>query len=412
MAHSKGDDDRNQSEVEEYWKRDDLAKFLATNQDVAVRLGREIEARIDRAVALAQEAPYAGPVEPAPPLPDHRWQPTVLPSEERVVQRINFALGQALAGDERVILIGEDLEAPYGGAFKATKDLSERHPRRVLNAPISESAIVGVGSGLALGGRRPVCEIMFGDFLGLAFDQIVNSAAKFQYMYNDQVSTPVVIRTPMGGKRGYGPTHSQSLEKHFLGIPGTQVIAVHHRFDPARVYENLFATIDRPTIVVENKLLYGKRLTDAVPQGFHLEHTEGPFPTTRLRPDARPDLTILCYGGMLSDVEEVLDALFEDHDLVAEVVVPTRLYPLELGPILESVAKSGRLLTVEEGLDFCAFGAEVVAQIGEQRPGILHALRRLAAPHHPIPSAGPLEKALLPGPALILDAALALVRDD
>jgi 2-oxoisovalerate dehydrogenase E1 component len=253
---------------------------------------------------------------------------------------------------------------------------------------------------------------MFGDFLGLAFDQIVNSAAKFQYMYNDQVSTPVIIRTPMGGKRGYGPTHSQSLEKHFLGIPGTQVLALHHRYDPALVYANLFATIDRPTIVIENKLLYGKRLSAAVPEGFHLENTDGVFPTTRLRPEARPDLSILCYGGMLSEVEEVLDVLFEEHDIVAEVIVPTRLYPLELDPILESVTRSGRLLTVEEGLDFCAFGAEVVAQISERRPGILRSLKRLAAPHHAIPSAGPLEKALLPGPAHILAAALALMNDE
>lgn len=412
MAHSKGDDDRNESEVEEYWKRDDLAKFLSSNRDIAARLEREIDARIDRAVALADEAPYARPVEPAPAAPVHEWQPTVIDSSDRVVQRINHALEQALAGDDRVILIGEDLEAPYGGAFKATRNLSERHPGRVVNTPISESAIVGVGNGLALGGRRPVCEIMFGDFLGLAFDQIVNSAAKFQYMYNDQVSTPVIVRTPMGGKRGYGPTHSQSLEKHFLGIPGTQVIALHHRYDPAVVYASLFATIDRPTIVVENKLLYGKRLSDAVPEGFHLENTEGPFPTTRIRPDARPDLTILCYGGMLSDVEEVVDALFEEHDVIAEVIVPTRLYPLDLGPVLESVAKSGRLLTVEEGIDFCAFGAEVAAQIGERRPGAIRSLKRLAAPHHPIPSAGPLEKELLPGAAHVLDAALALVDDE
>jgi 2-oxoisovalerate dehydrogenase E1 component len=131
-----------------------------------------------------------------------------------------------------------------------------------------------------------------------------------------------------------------------------------------------------------------------------------------VRPDARPDLTILCYGGMLTDAEEVLDVLFEDHDILAEIIVPTRLYPLVLAPILESVARSGRLLTVEEGIDFCAFGAEVIAQIGERRPRAMTAFRRVAAPHHAIPSAGPLEKELLPGVRHILEAAVALSRDE
>src|SRR3954469_17211299 len=118
----------------------------------------------------------------------------------------------------------------------------------------------------------------------------------------------------MGGKRGYGPTHSQSLEKHFLGLPGTRMLALHHRYDPGALYDALFETIDRPTIVVENKLLYGLRAGDAAPEGFALEHTDGPFPTTRIRPEAEPDATILCYGGMLADVEAALDPLFDERE--------------------------------------------------------------------------------------------------
>ena len=106
--------------------------------------------------------------------------------------------------------------------------------------------IPGNGIGLALAGMRPVCEIMFGDFLTLAADQIVNHASKFKWMYNDQVTVPTIIRTPMGGRRGYGATHSQCLEKHFLGVPGTVVLALHHRFDPHRLYESLFAGLDCP----------------------------------------------------------------------------------------------------------------------------------------------------------------------
>src|SRR6185503_19501011 len=117
----------------------------------------------------------------------------------------------------------------------------------------------------------PVVEVMFGDFLTLATDQWVNHAAKFAAMYGRTPHLPLVVRTPMGGKRGYGPTHSQSLEKHFLGLPGTRMLALHHRDDPGALYDTLFATIDRPTIVIENKLLYGLRVGATVPDGFALE---------------------------------------------------------------------------------------------------------------------------------------------
>ena len=267
--------------------------------------------------------------------------PTRIDSPERVVTAIHDALRRNMSRDERIVLIGEDIEGPYGGAFKVTKDLSREFPGRVRNTPISEAAIVGLGNGLALGGLVPVCEIMFGDFLTLAADQIINHASKFRYMYNDQVDLRLVVRTPMGGKRGYGPTHSQSLEKHFLGLPGTRMLALHHRYDPGPVYDALFATIDRPTIVIENKLLYGLRIGDSAPEGYVLEHTDEPFPTTRLRPEGEPDATILCYGGMLADVEKALDPLFDEHEIACEVICPTQLYPLDLRPIVESVRPDG-----------------------------------------------------------------------
>ena len=307
-------------------------------------------------------------------------------------------------------LLGEDIAGPYGGAFKVTKSLSHEFSSRVYNAPISEAALVGIGNGLALQGWLPVCEIMFGDFLALAFDQLLNHASKFRYMYNEQVRVPLIVRTPMGGKRGYGPTHSQSLEKHFMGLPGTMMLALHARYDPGQIYDELFTTIDRPTIVIENKLLYGVRMTDEVPAGFVFEHTTERFPTTRMRPEGSPDITILCYGGMLLEVERAVDRLFDEHDLICEVICPTQLYPLNPWPIVESVQKSGRLLVVEEGLSFAAFGAEVIAQIAESAPGVLRQVCRVAPPRHPIPSCGPLEKIHLPGTHHVIKAVVELVR--
>ena len=137
-----------------------------------------------------------------------------------VLESINQGLHGMMAADARVIVLGEDILDPYGGAFKVTKGLSSAYPDRVLTTPISEAAIVGLASGLALRGLRPVAEIMFGDFLFLAGDQLTNHAAKFQWMFNDQVRVPMVVRAPMGARRGYGPTHSQSIEKHVMGVPG------------------------------------------------------------------------------------------------------------------------------------------------------------------------------------------------
>jgi pyruvate/2-oxoglutarate/acetoin dehydrogenase E1 component len=133
----------------------------------------------------------------------------------RVVESINRALHELMAADPRLVVLGEDITDPYGGAFKVTRGLSSAYRDRVWTTPISEGGIVGMAAGMALKGRPTIVELMFGDFIALAADQIINHATKFRWMYNDQVEVPMIIRAPMGGRRGYGPTHSQSLEKHF-----------------------------------------------------------------------------------------------------------------------------------------------------------------------------------------------------
>jgi 2-oxoisovalerate dehydrogenase E1 component len=397
MAHSKGDDNRPESERQHYWAIDPLTRFAAEHPEEAA----EMRSTADREVRLAINAALAAPfteVSPdqAPPLTSPVWARTEIEGQERVASRIYSALREKLESDQRAFLLGEDIEWPYGGAFKVTRDLSRLFPGRVRNTPISEAAIVGMATGLALAGLRPVCEIMFGDFLALAADQIINHAAKFHWMYDGKVSAPVVIRTPMGGRRGYGPTHSQSIEKHFLGIPGTRVLAVHHRYDPCLLYRRLFATIDRPTLVIENKVLYGETVSARTAAGFWCEHTSDDFPTTRIRSGEKPDITIVCYGGLLSEAERALDRLFEERDIVAEIICPTQIYPLCIDPILQSVRASQRLLVVEEGQLFCGFGAELLASVHQACAGISLVMRRLGAKRHPIPSSRPAEAASLP----------------
>lgn len=399
MAHSKGDDSRDEQEVAGYWARDPISIFVQQYPEEAESMQAEVKQRIDAAVSRADAAAFPSlseKDEDATVFAPCKWLPAELDSDERLVTLLYSSFQRNMKREERLVMMGEDIEGPYGGAFKVTKTLSQEFPGRVRNTPISEAALVGIGNGLAMGGMIPVVEIMFGDFLALAADQIINHAAKFRFMYNDQITVPLVIRTPMGGKRGYGPTHSQSLEKHFLGLPGTTLLALHSRIDPGKIYDELFATVDQPTIVIENKLLYGTRLREKVPEGFVIEHSDERFPTTRLRPEAVPDLTILCYGGILPDAEQAAEQLFEDHEIVCEVVCPVQLYPFNLWPVLQSINKSGRLLAVEEGLSFAALSAEVIAQLCEQAPNSLQRVRRLASRRHPIPASRLLENQTLP----------------
>ena len=413
MAHSKGDDDRPKDELARYWAQDPITRFTEQFPEEAAKLKAEAEAAINRAVELATPAPYAeNGVDEALDLSPPIWKKTSIEGKERVVTRIYQALKQHMEDDKRGFILGEDIEGPYGGAFKVTKDLSLTFPGRVRNTPISEAAIVGIGNGLALAGMHPVCEIMFGDFLTLAADQIINHASKFKWMYNDQVTVPTIIRTPMGGRRGYGATHSQCLEKHFLGLPGTRVLALHPRFDPHLVYDRLFATIDRPTIVIENKTMYGEWVSHQTIAGFWAEHTDENFPTTRIRSQAIPDVTLVCYGGTLHETEKAADKLFDEHEVIAEIVCPIQIYPLNYRPIVDSVKRSGRLLVVEEGQAFCGFGAEVVSAVHQALQGMPLTARRIGAKPHPLASSKAAELDSLPGADTIVAGVVEMMRQN
>jgi 2-oxoisovalerate dehydrogenase E1 component len=411
MAHSKGDDTRPADVVAGYRARDPLHQLLTeTEAPVWIRdTMAAAEARVARAVARATASDFGTPPGPGDPPAPVRWG---VPTFEtgKVISGIRDALAEALTQDDRVILIGEDIESPYGGAFKATAGLSAAFPGRVRNTPISEAAITGLANGLALAGYQPVVEIMFGDFCTLAFDQWVNHAAKFAAMYNGQVQVPVIIRTPMGGRRGYGPTHSQSLEKHFLGVPGTQVLCLHHRYDPRALYRSLFATIDRPTLVVENKTLYTANVAVTPPPGYDFHVSDDRFPMARLTPRTGADVTMVAVGGAAWECELALAVLFGRHEIAAELFLPTRLYPFDLSHMQESLRTTRRLVVVEEGQGFASFSSEVLAQAMEDPtlPGL--AAARVVAWPGAIPAARPLEDACLPGVDAIVAAVVELCR--
>lgn len=324
----------------------------------------------------------------------------------RYVESINHALDGLFAERRDVYLIGEDLLDPYGGAFKAAKGLSTRYPDRVLTTPISEAGLTGVAVGMAMRGFRPIVEIMFGDFLMLCADQIVNHATKFSYMYNEQVQVPLTIRTPMGGYRGYGPTHSQTLEAMFLGIPRLTILAPSHYHDPGRLLARSVAGCTDPVLFIENKLLYPKQLIEADGNGRcgHFHHREiggddGGFPTTilSLAPDNAPDVTLIAYGGMAEmAAEAAYQALMRD-ELVVEVVLPSRISPLPIDDIAGSVRRSGRAVILEEGVCTGGWGAEVGCRLHATLGREMQlAFTRVGAESVPIPSARSLERQVLP----------------
>jgi pyruvate/2-oxoglutarate/acetoin dehydrogenase E1 component len=309
----------------------------------------------------------------------------------RVQESLNAALHDIMRADPDLILLGEDILDPYGGAFKITKGLSSRFPDRVWTMPISEAGIVGLATGLALKGKPAVAELMFGDFLLLAADQLINHAAKFRWMYNDQVEVPIVVRTPMGGRRGYGPTHSQSLEKHFCGVPGLTVAAVHPYADPGALLRRAVASRS-PWLIIENKVMYARPVLG---------------PEALPRPD-HPDVAIIAYGGCLEFAVAAANRLTRDDEIVTSVVAVEQLSPFPLEEVARAVRGCARALAVEEGSPGWGFAGECArALIGQVRH-----FASLAGPEHPIPSSREWEDDVLPGEAAIRAACLTLYERD
>jgi pyruvate/2-oxoglutarate/acetoin dehydrogenase E1 component len=335
-----------------------------------------------------------------------------------VLESLNRGLKTAMDSDERVYVLGEDVPDPYGGAFKVTKGLSTDYPDRVITTPVSEAGIVGLATGMALKGLRPVVEIMFGDFVTLIADQVINGLSKFSWMYGGALDIPIVIRTPMGGRRGYGPTHSQTLEKLFLGVPGLRVLAPSRFTDPGGLIFNAIQD-PGPVLFVENKLQYQRRVDD--PALSALERRAQPQDgyatavTVSVSGAPKPLLTIAAYGDMADRAAEALVRLAYEQEVFGELVVLEQLDPLGPGrelptALADSLRHTRRLLTVEEGTHTHGWGAEVIARASESTTDRV-AFGRVASLDLPIPAARTLEESVLPDVDAIVVAAQKLLGD-
>lgn len=318
---------------------------------------------------------------------------------ERVIENLNRGLRAVLAADPDVFLLGEDVCDPYGGAFKASRGLSTSFPDRVLNTPIAENAIVGVAAGLALAGHKPIAEMMFGDFITLGFDQIVNFATKSATMYGRPVPMNMVVRCPVGGGRSYGPTHSQNLQKHFLGVPGLRLFELTPFHDSGELLGHMLS-LGTPSILFEDKVLYSQPMQQggAIDDLFTYEKFGPGGAFVRVAPDGFDtcDVLMIAPGGMLARCLSAAKTLLIEDEIIAQIVVPVQLYPFDPAPVEALAAASGLVLVAEEGTAGGTWGGEVASQLYARLWGALrHRVVQISSRDSIIPCAPHLERQVL-----------------
>jgi len=312
---------------------------------------------------------------------------------------IRAAQAKALSDDPRVFLYGQDI-GNFGGAFKATKNLAQEFPGRVLDAPLSEDAIIGMAVGAAIEGMRPIVEMQFADFSTCGFNQIVNQAGTL--FYRTGVHCPIVVRLPSGGTSGGGPFHSQSMEALYAHYPGLIVMTPGTVEDAYSMLLDAVA-LDDPVIFCEHKFLYNHLKAEKLPE------IAMPIGQARLARMGR-DATIVTYGAMLHESLAAADILAKDGYEI-EIVDLRTVKPLDTDTILASVARTGRLLCVSEAWPWGGVAAEVIARVTTEGFGLLDvAPQRLNAKDTPVPYHPDLWSSHRPTAATVADAARNLLE--
>jgi pyruvate/2-oxoglutarate/acetoin dehydrogenase E1 component len=328
-------------------------------------------------------------------------------------EAINQALHLEMERDPRVIVLGEDVSGGAGGTsgereaaggiFGVTKGLLPRFGEaRVIDTPISESAIVGAAAGAALAGLRPVAELMFADFVGVCFDQIYNQMAKFRYMFGGKTTCPVVIRTAMGAGMNMGAQHSQTIYPILTSVPGLKIVVPSNAYDAKGLLIQAIRD-DDPVVYFEHKALYPRK--GEVPEGAYTI----PFGEANVLREGE-DATIVAIGRMVAFAEKALDALEKDG-VKCDLVDPRTLSPLDEETILESVENTGRLVVVDESPPRCSVAADIAALVVSKGFRSLKApVVQVTAPHAPVPFSPALERAYVPGPQKIEAAVREVLR--
>ena len=403
-SHSKGDDNRKKSEITYYEERDLLNKYIKSNSEWYDVYFKKLREAFLETVNEKTDEPFNTKLLENKTVIDKKIDFSKYHFErgergDLFKDHINDALKHMLSNYQSVI-IGEDIvdttpETPvlYGGAFKVTAGLSTKFPELVKNSSISEAGMTGFGIGCALDNRPCIVEIMFGDFMTLCLDQIVQQASKIPSMYGSPVNLPFVIRTPMGGRRGYGPTHSQNIEKIFLFWPNVDIIALNCLSDPPAIYSAAIEN-NKLTIVIEDKVSYTQTLMDSVPDGYEVQNSNEKFSTFVITPQfAKPNCTFILYGAMLAECIAILPELF-DEEIFPQILCPTRLSPLNVS-IFDGIDFANLpCFFIEEGSKRTAWSSEVLATLTEGNVVFKKVFR--ISNEHIIPCSRELEDSLIP----------------
>jgi len=405
-AHSKSDDDRDKDEIEFFSSRDPLNLLLSHGgfQDIFDKAKEQVHSHIQNTKpSFLEKNEY---FHDQLPRKISAKPKEVINPDIRLINSLNKAYGDEIKNGS--YFIGEDILDPYGGAFKVSKGLSNLYPDKVIGTPISEAAITGFGIGLSMMGNKSFVEIMFGDFLSYSFDQILSNASKFYHMYAFQCSAPVRIRTPMGGKRGYGPTHSQSLEKYFIGMDNVAMLAISSLIDPTPLIREL-RNIDCPAIILENKVDYGKKLFKEN-EFLSIDQIGGPFGPVLVKPkEMNADLTFITYGGTAREIADGFIDIFEETGFISQVLCLTALNPLNINSIFRLLKRTKSIITVEDGSTSFGIGAEVLVNILSKEKNTN--FKRIGAEPYPIPSIRNLEDQCLPTLSHIIDEVILFKKE-
>jgi 2-oxoisovalerate dehydrogenase E1 component beta subunit len=318
--------------------------------------------------------------------------------EITMVEAVRLAMKEEMERDESVVILGEDV-GPYGGAFKATEGLYQQFgEKRVLDMPISESAIIGVALGMAIMGYRPIAEIQFADFISCGFDQIVNQAATLRYRTAGDMHAPMVIRAPSAAGVHGGLYHSQSPEGWFAHTPGLKVIVPSSAFDAKGLLKAAIRDND-PVIFFEPKYLY-RRAKDEAPEEDYIV----PIGQANLLQQGE-DVTVITYGTMVNPCRSAIRKLKEEQDLSVELIDLRTIMPLDRKTLYASVKKTNRVVLVYEDHKTLGIGAEIAALLAEELFEYLDApIVRVASPDTPVPFSPPLEEFYLPKEADVIAA--------
>jgi pyruvate/2-oxoglutarate/acetoin dehydrogenase E1 component len=275
---------------------------------------------------------------------------------------------EKLLQEQKVFLLGEDIEEPYGGAYSITKGMSLKYPGKLINTPMSEQGFTGMGVGMALAGYKPIIEIMFGDFSTLIMDQILNHASKFVEGFERALN--MVVRVPMGGYRGYGATHSQSLEKLFVGLPNIIVVSPSVLHAPGNLLINSM-NLGSPVIFIENKLDYTRKMFHAekISEDFEITYHGSEFPIAEVNiADEKAEITLITYGGLVSPLLHMIYELYMEEEIPIRMLDLSLLSPLKFDQLAKLTESSKKILTVEEGHIPFGIGDGIIsylAQIGK-----------------------------------------------